>query len=127
MRASGARQRNRRNASPENLASARNAGSPARIRSATAQGEKRMSKPPKDTNEMAFCSSPKVRMTKLKGRREASRRARQLVVEFGILELRQIQRQRLLQNHDVDALPELRAQQRLRERDAALCHGGGGD
>ena len=76
MRDSGARQRNRRNASPENFASARNAGSPARIKSTTAHGENRMSKPPKDTSEMAFCSKPKVRITRLKGRLEASRRAR---------------------------------------------------
>ncbi len=42
-------------------------------------------------------------------------RPRQLVIEFRILELRQIQRQRLFQDHDVDALTQLRAQQRLRE------------
>ena len=76
MRDSGARQRNRRKASPENFASARNAGSPARISSTTAHGEKRISKPPNDTSEMAFCSRPKVRITRLKGRLEASRRAR---------------------------------------------------
>jgi hypothetical protein len=35
-----------------------------------------MSKPPKDISDTAFCSSPKVRITRLKGRLEASRRAR---------------------------------------------------
>jgi hypothetical protein len=57
--------------------------------------------------------SPKVRMTRLKG--------------LGILELPQVKRQRLFQYHDVDTLAQLRAQQRLGKRDAALCHGGGGD
>ena len=76
MRDSGARQRNRRNASPENFASARNAGSPASTSSTTAQGEKRTKSPPKEISETAFCSRPKVRMTRLKGRLEASRRAR---------------------------------------------------
>jgi hypothetical protein len=76
MRASGARHRNRRNASPENFASARKAGRPANTRSTTAHGEKRTSKPPNEINEMAFCSNPKVRMTRLNGRLEASRRAR---------------------------------------------------
>ncbi len=41
--------------------------------------------------------------------------------------MRQIQRQRFFQDHDVDALTQLRAQQRLRERNPALRHGGGGD
>ena len=76
MRDSGARQRNRRNASPENFASARKAGNPATTRSATAQGEKRTKRPPNEIKETAFCSRPKVRMTRLKGRLEASRRAR---------------------------------------------------
>ncbi len=76
MRDSGARQRNRRKASPENFASARNAGRPANISSATAHGEKRYSKPPKEISDTAFCSSAKVRITRLKGRLEASRRAR---------------------------------------------------
>ena len=35
----------------------------------------------------------------------------------------QLQRQRLLQDHHVDALTELRAQQRLAQRNAALCAG----
>ena len=47
----------------------------------------------------------------------------QLVIEFGVLELRQIQRQCLFENHDVDALAQLRPEQGLRERGAALCHG----
>ena len=71
---------------------------------------------------MAFCSTPKVRMTRLKGRLEASRaRARQLVVELRVLELREVQGERLLEDHDVDALAELRAQQRLCEGYAALA------
>ena len=38
----------------------------------------------------------------------------------------QLERERLLEDHDVDALPELRAQQRLAQRDAALRRGDGG-
>ena len=40
MRVSGERQRNSRNASPENFASATNAGNPASSSTATAHGEK---------------------------------------------------------------------------------------
>ena len=39
MRVSGERQRNRRNLSPENFASARNSGMPPATRISTAQGE----------------------------------------------------------------------------------------
>ncbi len=39
MRVSGERQRNSRNASPENFVSAKNAGSPASSSTATAHGE----------------------------------------------------------------------------------------
>ncbi len=46
MRVSGERQRNSRKASPENFASATNAGSPASSSTATAQGEKRASSAP---------------------------------------------------------------------------------
>ena len=41
--------------------------------------------------------------------------------------MRQLQRERLLQDHHVDALAELRPQQRLAQRDAALCAGNRGD
>jgi hypothetical protein len=41
--------------------------------------------------------------------------------------LRQVERQCLFQDHDVDALAQLRAQQRLRQRDSPLRHRGGGD
>ena len=57
------------------------------------------------------------------GQRAARRfapRTRELVVELGILEVGEIQGQRLVENHHVDALAELRAQQGLAERDAAL-------
>jgi hypothetical protein len=54
-------------------------------------------------------------------------RARQFIVELGILELRQIQRQCFFQNHDIDALAQLRAKQRLRQRNSTLRHRGGGD
>ncbi len=46
MRVSGERQRNSRNASPENLASAMKEGSPASSSTATAQGEKCASRLP---------------------------------------------------------------------------------
>ena len=48
-------------------------------------------------------------------RRGLAPRARQLVVELRVLEVRELERQRLLEDHHVDALPELRAQQRLAE------------
>jgi hypothetical protein len=76
MRVSGERQRNRRNASPENLASAMKAGSPARNSTATAQGENCQSSTAKLAIAIAFCTSPKLRMTSDSGRVEASRRAR---------------------------------------------------
>ncbi len=76
MRVSGERQRNSRNASPENFASARNDGSPASSSTATAHGENCASSVPKLTSAMAFCTSPKLRITSDSGRLEASRRAR---------------------------------------------------
>ena len=47
-------------------------------------------------------------------------RARELVVELRVLEVLQLQRQRLLEDHHVHALSELGAQQRLAQRQAAL-------
>ena len=76
MRVSGARQRNRRNASPENLVSAKNAGRPPKISMTTAQGEKPASSTAKLAMAMAFWNRPEVRMTSDSGRLEASRRAR---------------------------------------------------
>jgi hypothetical protein len=55
--------------------------------------------------------------------RSFASRTRELVVELGVLEVLQLQRQRLLQDHHVDALTQLRAQQRLAQRNAALCAG----
>src|SRR5690348_5003028 len=46
--------------------------------------------------------------------------ASQLVVELGVLEVLQLERERLLENHHIDALTELGTQQRLTQRDAAL-------
>jgi hypothetical protein len=51
----------------------------------------------------------------------------QLVVELGVLEMLQLQRQRLLQDHDVDALAQLGAQQRLAQVQAALGRSHDGD
>ncbi len=76
MRVSGARQRNRRKASPENLVSAKNAGRPPTIRMTTAQGENPASSTEKLTMEIALCNRPEVRMTSDSGRLDASRRAR---------------------------------------------------
>ena len=50
-------------------------------------------------------------------------RARELVVELRVLEVPEIERQRLLEDHLVDALAELRAQQRLAGREPALRRG----
>src|SRR6185369_8041982 len=50
-------------------------------------------------------------------------RAGELVVELGVLEMLELQRQRLLEDHDVHTLTELRTQQRLTQRDTALGAG----
>ena len=76
MRVSGERQRNSRNASPENLASATNDGRPARNSTATAQGENCASSVPKLSSATAFWTSPKLLITSESGRLDASRRAR---------------------------------------------------
>ena len=76
MRVSGERQRNSRNASPENFASAMNEGKPASSSTATAHGENARAAMPKLTSAMPFCTSPKLLMTSASGRLEASRRAR---------------------------------------------------
>ena len=76
MRVSGARHLNRRNASPENLVSAKNAGRPPKMSTTTAQGEKPASSTAKLVMAMAFWNSPEVRITSDSGRLEASRRAR---------------------------------------------------
>ena len=53
-----------------------NAGKPDSSRTASAQGENRNSTAPEVTRKMPFCTKPKVRITRLSGRLEASRRAR---------------------------------------------------
>ncbi len=124
MRVSGERQRNSRNASPEKRASAMNAGSPDSSSTTTAQGEKWNSRLPEVTSEIAFCASPKVRITRLNGPAGGlAARARELVVELRVLEVRKLQGQRLLQDHHIHALAQLRPQQRLAQRQAALCRG----
>ena len=54
--------------------------------------------------------------------RSLAPRAGELVVELRVFEMRKVERQGLLENHHVDTLAELRAQQRLAQRQAAL-HG----
>ena len=76
MRVSGARQLNRRKASPENLVSAKNAGRPQTMRITTAQGENPASSTAKLAIDTALCNRPEVRMTSDSGRLDASRRAR---------------------------------------------------
>ena len=76
MRVSGARQRNRRNASPEKRVSAMNAGRPASASTTTASGENAISSAPNESSEIAFCARPNVRITSESGRVDASRRAR---------------------------------------------------
>ena len=76
MRVSGERQRKRRKASPENLASATNEGRPASSSTATAHGENCASSVPKLSSAIAFCTRPKLLMTRASGRVDASRRAR---------------------------------------------------
>ena len=74
---------------------------------------------------MPFCTRPKVRVTRLKGTgRGLAPGAGQLVVEFRVLEVGQLQGQRLFQDHHVDALPHQRPQQRLAGR---RCRAGAGD
>jgi hypothetical protein len=52
--------------------------------------------------------------------RRLAPRAGQLVVELGVLEVAQVERERLREDHFVDALSQLRTQQRLASRQAAL-------
>src|SRR5690606_1369150 len=54
-------------------------------------------------------------------------RAVQLVVELRVLEVREVERQRLLDDHDVDALREPEPKQGLAEIGAALSRGDTGD
>ena len=54
-------------------------------------------------------------------------RARQLVIELRVLEVPQLEREGLLEDHDVDSLPKLGAQQRLAQRQAALSRRDRGD
>ena len=124
MRVSGERQRNRRKASPENLASARKAGSPASSSTSTVQGEKRTSSTREAQQRDRVLHQPEGAHDQAqRAARGLAARARELVVELGVLEVLQLERERLLEDHDVDALAELRAQQRLAERQAALCAG----
>ena len=55
--------------------------------------------------------------------RRLTARARQLVVELRVLELRELEGQRLLQDHHVHAMRELCLEQRLAQRDAAMRGG----
>ena len=110
--------------SPENFASATNAGRPASTSTATAHGEKLISSVPKlISDDCVLHEAERAHHQRQRTARRLAPRARQLVVELGVLEVRQLERQRLLEDHHVDALAELRAQQRLAERDAALRAG----
>ena len=121
MRVSGARQRNRRNASPENLVSAKNAGSPPSSRMTTAQGEKPASSTAKlEDGNRVLEQARGAHDQRQRAARGLAPRARQLVVELRVLEVRELERQRLLEDHHVHAMRELGLEQRLAQRDAAV-------
>ena len=121
MRVSGARQRNRRNASPENFVSATNAGRPPKISTTTAHGEKPASSTAKLVIAIAFWNRPGgAHDQRQRPARGFAPCARELVVELRILEVRELERQRLLEDHHVDAVGELGLEQRLAQRDAAV-------
>ena len=123
MRDSGERQRNRRNASPENFVSATNAGRPEISSTITAQGEKCTSRDGiTRQRDRVLRPGPNVRITSAqRAARSFAACADELVVELAVLEALQLERQRLLEDHDVDALAELRAQQRLALREIPRC------
>jgi|ADGO01.1.fsa_nt_gi hypothetical protein len=121
MRVSGERHKNNLNAAPENFASARNAGRPARINNTTAQGENEINSAEKLTSEIAFLRETE----RAHDERERSARCfasstRELVVKVRVLEVRQTQRERFFENHDVHAVTQLRTQERLAQRNTAL-------
>jgi hypothetical protein len=60
---------------------------------------------PKLPSAIAFCTRPKCASRAKRPRRRLAPRARELVVELGVLEVRELERQRLLEDHLVDALP----------------------
>ncbi len=117
MRVSGERQRNRLNASPENFASAMNAGSPASSRIATRpRREVHQQRSEADERDSVLDEPERAHHEAERPARRFTSRARELVVELRVLEVAQIQRERLLQDHHVHALAELRTQQPLAER-----------
>jgi hypothetical protein len=121
MRVSGERQRNRRKASPENLASAMNEGSPASARISAAHGENAASSAAKLTSEMRVLDQREGPTDQAqRAARGLAAGAGELVIELGVLEVTEVEGQRLLEDHHVDAVTELRAQQRLDHADAAL-------
>jgi hypothetical protein len=83
------------------LSSATNGGIAAAISTPSAIGENAASNAPRP-------------------RRRLATRSRHPVVELAVLELRELERQRLVEDHDVDALAELLAQQRAEDAERAL-------
>ena len=107
--------------SPENLVSATKAGRPA--------SDQQHQRPQRELrDEHAEAHQRHELLEEREGAHDEAQRPRgglaprplQLVVELGVLELGEVQRQRLLEDHLVDALAELGAQQRLAGVDAAL-------
>ena len=124
MRVSGARQRNSRNASPENLVSAKNAGRPP--------NEQDDHGPRREAGEQHRETGDGDRVLeqargahdqRQRPARRLAARARQLVVELGVFEVRELERQRLLEDHHVHAMRELGLEQRLAQGDAAVRGG----
>ena len=127
MRVSGERQRNSRKASPENFASATNDGRPGEQQDRTPMARSAPAACRSSQSNAVLDEAEAAHDQRQRATRGLAARARELVVELGILEVAQVERQRLLEDHFVDALPELRAQQRLARGKAALRGGEGRD
>jgi hypothetical protein len=83
----------------------------------TVQGENWISRTAKLASEIAFWASPKLRVTRLRGR----------VVELVVLEVGEAEGQGFFEDERVDLVAELGPQQGLAGRDAALGGRQGGD
>ena len=120
IRVSGERQRNSRNASPENLRLGDEGRQARRARARTHGPGREADSRAREAHQRDRRSAPapKLRITSDSGPAGGfAPRARELVVELRVLEVLQVERQRLLEDHLVDALAQLRAQQRLAGRE----------
>ena len=121
MRRSGLRHWNARNRSPENFVSAMNTGKPGdhEDRNGPRREVQQQSRVAQDRDAVLRERERAVHEAQGPHGRLLAR-AIQLVVELRVLELRERERERLVENQQVHALRQQHAQQRLAEIDAAL-------